>query len=65
MGLSAKQRLRAERYNSPERKGKKEKQDEQGYKVSAVVLGLFIFLVIGSALFQIIGSFSKGDAAMM
>lgn len=66
MGLSVKQRLRAERYNSPERKDRKEKkEEEQGFKVSAVVLGLFVFLVIGSAVFQIIGSFSHGDAAVM
>ena len=65
MVLSAKQRIRTERFNEriEKRTAKKGGKEEEGFKVSAVVMGLFIFLVIGSALFQIINSFSKGDTA--
>ena len=65
MGLSAKQRLRAERFNEriEKRSSKKSGKEDEGFKVSALVMGLFIFLVIGSALFQIINSFSRGDTA--
>jgi len=62
MGIPAKQRLRAEKFNQNiEKSPKKDKEEKEGFKVSAVVLGLFVFLVIGSAVFQIIGSFSKAD----
>jgi len=65
MVLTAKQRLRTERFNEriDKRLPKKSGKEEEGFKVSALVMGLFIFLVIGSALFQIINSFSKGDTA--
>ena len=62
MGLSAKQRLRSEKFEKRiDNKDGKKSKDQEGFKVSALVLGLFIFLVIGSALFQIISSFTKGD----
>ena len=62
---SAKLRNRKFEKNITKRgQAKKEKEQESGnIKIGAVMLGFFVFLVVGSALFQIIGTLTKTDSS--